>query len=48
MNAGVHSFYICWKMRYFIHSYIQIIQHNKCFLNKYLIIENQVQEEETM
>ena len=25
----------------------QIIQHNKCCLNKYLLIENQVQEEET-
>ena len=26
----------------------QIIQHNKFCLNKYLCIENQVQEEETM
>ena len=26
----------------------QIIQHNKVCLNKYLLIENQVQEEETM
>ena len=26
----------------------QIIQHNKFCLNKYLLIENQVQEEETM
>ena len=26
----------------------QIIQHNKLFSNKYLWIENQVQEEETM
>ena len=25
----------------------QIIQHNKFCLNKYLLIENQVQEEET-
>ena len=26
----------------------QIIQHNKFRLNKYLLIENQVQEEETI
>ena len=26
----------------------QIIQQNKFYLNKYLLIENQVQEEETM
>ena len=26
----------------------QIIQHNKFCLNKYFLIENQVQEEETM
>ena len=26
----------------------QIIQHNKFYLNKYLCIENQVQEEQTM
>ena len=26
----------------------QIIQHNTFCLNKYLLIENQVQEEETM
>ena len=26
----------------------QIIQYNKFCLNKYLLIENQVQEEETM
>ena len=47
MNAGVHSAYICWKIGYFIYSFIQIIQHYAC-LNKYLVIENQVQEEETM
>ena len=28
--------------------YHQIIQHNKFCLNKYLLIENQVQEGETM
>ena len=26
----------------------QIIQHNRFCLNKYLLIENQVQEEQTM
>ena len=28
MNAGVHSLYICWGRRYFIHSFIHTLGDN--------------------